>query len=483
MTFFNISALREAIDSPGLVFGTEILRKVENLRVPVCSKSYIRGEVLENEFDPSTVEWQNGATFPGALGRPFDCTIHSIEEISSEPDVRKPKFEVQLAFEKNEPAVRNFEAGDSFYVICPNAEMDVEFILARLNLTSKANLQYKFTVDEDSDKSLPDYIPSLCSIRYVLTYCLDIRRVPGRPVIRALAEYCTDPKERRRLLELCSVDGGKEFQQHVQSASISVIDLLIHFESCSPPIERLVEILPRLLPRAYTVASWDLYAKNRFRFVVSLMKTQAQNGVVYTRFGLCSGYLRSLMNGDQVQLIVKEPSKFRFPLAVKRNIALDQAPIIMIAPGTGIAPFLAFLERFRDLKQMTGAKPNSKRYLFYGSSNFDKEFIFRKEIEKLKEEGVLTDLILCESKPTDSNTPARYVYDGLGDQPKEFFDFLFSSPQPFIYACGDVKQMSRKLWDTLSNLLSQHCNLTKMEAVQYLTEWRKTEYFIEDVWS
>ncbi|CAD5218080.1 unnamed protein product [Bursaphelenchus xylophilus] len=273
MTFFNISALREAIDPPGLVFGTDVLRNVENLRVPVCSKSYIRGEVLENEFDPTTVEWQNGATFPGAVGRPFDCTVHSIEEISAEPEVRKPKFEIQLAFDANESATKNFEAGDSFYVICPNAEMDVEFLLARLNLTSKANLQYKFTVHEDSGKTVPSYIPTICSIRHILTYCLDIRRVPGRPVIRALAEYCSDPKERRRLLELCSVDGVREFQQHVQSASISVIDLLIHFESCSPPIERLVEILPRLLPRAYTVASWDLYAKNRFRFVVSLMKT------------------------------------------------------------------------------------------------------------------------------------------------------------------------------------------------------------------
>lgn len=65
------------------------------------------------------------------------------------------------------------------------------------------------------------------------------------------------------------------------------------------------------MPRAYTAASWDLFAKHRFRFVVSLLKTSAQKGVVYTRYGLCSGYLRSLLNGDQVQ-VRRYPA---FPLA------------------------------------------------------------------------------------------------------------------------------------------------------------------------
>jgi hypothetical protein len=77
------------------------------------------------------VSWQNGATFPGALGSPFEVTVHSIEEISKEADIRKPKFEIQLKFKKDEPNVERFEAGDSFYVICPNTDVDVEFLLAR----------------------------------------------------------------------------------------------------------------------------------------------------------------------------------------------------------------------------------------------------------------------------------------------------------------------------------------------------------------
>ncbi|KAI6206358.1 hypothetical protein M3Y94_00900900 [Aphelenchoides besseyi] len=275
MTSFNISALREAIDAPGLLRGAESLRSVEHLRVPQTTKTYLKAEISDEQFDQSTVEWQNGASFPGALGAPFSAVVHSTYDISTDTDIGKPKFEIQFSFNEHEPYVKHFEAGDAFYVVCPNAEIDVEFLLSRLDLTLKADLQIRLEKsDSNSEKDVPDYIPPLCSIRYMLTYCLDIRRVPGRPVIRALADYCKNTSERRRLLELCSIDGAKEFNTHVQAASISLIDLLIHFDSCTPPIERLIEILPRLLPRAYTVSSWDLYEKNRFRFVVSLMKTK-----------------------------------------------------------------------------------------------------------------------------------------------------------------------------------------------------------------
>jgi len=294
------------------------------------------------------------------------------------------------------------------------------------------------------------------------------------------------------MLELCSVEGSKEFNLHVQSASISLIDLLIHFESCTPPVERLIETLPRLLPRAYTVASWDLYQKSRFRLIVSLLKTKANNGVVYTRYGLCSGYLKSLMNGDQVQLIAKEPSKFRFPLKIKPDRTLENSSIIMIGPGTGVAPFLAFLERFRHWQQVVGeaeTAPTVKRYLFYGSSSLDTEFIFKEEIEQLKKDGILTDLVLCESKPKETNETGgggekpKYVYDALKQQPPEFWDFVLAEPQPFIYACGDVKHMSKQLWECLTGLISEHKGISKPEALAILKRMRDEEFFIEDVWS
>ena len=82
--------------------------------------------------DQINVNWQNGATFPGAQGGTFTAIVHSTADISIEGDVHKPKFEIQLGLsDADESNVAHFEAGDSFYVVCPNNEVDIEFLLTR----------------------------------------------------------------------------------------------------------------------------------------------------------------------------------------------------------------------------------------------------------------------------------------------------------------------------------------------------------------
>jgi len=117
----------------------------------------------------------------------------------------------------------------------------------------------------------------------------------------------------------------------------------------------------------------------------------------------------------------------------------------------------------------------------------NKEFIFKEELDALKHDGTLTNLVVCESRPKDpESTRPKYVYEALKQQPKEFWDFLFSSSaesQPFIYACGDVKQMSKQLWECFTDVLVEQRGVTRPEAVAVLKRLREQEFFIEDVWS
>ena len=171
----------------------------------------------------------------------------SLAEVSPESSMPKPKRSIEISILGESETVNAFmkdcDAGDSVYFIFPNPENEVNFILHRLSLIPIADNQLKLSIDSSTQKrdpKLPGYIPNPCSLRYLLTYCLDIRRAPGRPLLRIFAEYAKDDAEKRRLLELCSAQGVHEFTTFVRQAAISIVDLMIAFPSSNPPIDRLI---------------------------------------------------------------------------------------------------------------------------------------------------------------------------------------------------------------------------------------------------
>ena len=145
--------------------------------------------------------------------------------------------------------MKNCDAGDSVYFIFPNPKSEVDFILEKLGLLPIADQELSIGISsttEKRDPKIPSFIPNPCSLRYLLTYCLDFRRAPGRPLLRIFAEHANNEKEKRRLLELCSAQGVQEFTDFVRQAAISVVDLMIAFPSSTPPIDRLMGELFKL---------------------------------------------------------------------------------------------------------------------------------------------------------------------------------------------------------------------------------------------
>ena len=111
------------------------------------------------------------------------------------------------------------------------------------------------------------------------------------------------------------------------------------------------------------------------------MNFEAVNGVQFERYGVCSSYLKSLQVGDTVRVILKEPSKFRLPplsaLNSNSTLAISEVPLILIGPGTGVAPFISFFQKLLSEKISNNLNTNVKRYLFYGSADLSKEYIFK----------------------------------------------------------------------------------------------------------
>ncbi|KAH7698359.1 FAD-binding [Aphelenchoides avenae] len=481
-------------DVPSLTRGAPGLSAEANLRVPVATQPWISSTRREEIFDDSAIKWQNGDPMPGAVGSIVTAQVSEALELSPS-DMPKPKRGITLALHGRDEATQRlleeYDAGDSVYFIFPNPKVEVDLLLDRLGLLESADLQLDFASTKE-DQRVPSYVPSPSSARYIITHCLDIRRSPGRPVLRVLADYATDPAEKRRLLELCSAQGTKEFTQFVRQAGISLVDLLIAFPSVKPTLERLIELLPRLLPRPYSIASYKTTPQyeQQLRFAYSLLKFPAGNGIQFQRYGVCSGWMQTLAVGDKVQILLKEPSKFRLPPVAVPDLEVLDVPLLLIGPGTGIAPFISFLEKLSSLsKARTTPNRAVKRYVIYGSRNLEKEFLFMKELEAFRDEGLITDLVVCESgldaaSQADNGRP-RHFQDAIKRRGQEIVDFILSEeePQSLVFACGDGKGLSKDVWACFSDLFQRHLNYTPVEAIQLLTKLRKEERFIEDVWS
>lgn len=489
-TLLKASKVVWPVDKPCLVKGSGDIGK-EELQVPVAPATYLTSSVTHEKFEANTMLWQNGFDFPGANSEIFDARVVGTIELTK-PDAVTVKREIQIDIAEAVDKVC-YEPGDAFYFIAPNPREEVNFILEKMNLLVLADQKCFVRVHPRTEKrnaSLPGYIPEISSLRYIFTYCLDIRRPPSRPLLRSLAEQTRDEGEKRRLLELCSAQGSKDFATYVQQAGLSLADLLFAFPSCQPSPDRLMELLPRLQPRPYSVACSKTRWGSRLRFIYSLMLFPVENGRRYERYGLASGWLAGLKIGDYVKVMLKNPARFRLPPPSIQSPDIRQIPLIMIGPGTGIAPFLSFLQQIYELNVASDGIINVERELYFGCRRLDVDCFCRDEIEFYKREKILSHLEICESQPKDgqSNRRPKYVQDALQLRGKQIVECLTrkvsENEQPLrVYVCGDAKGMAKDVWAAFIKIIVEHSGKTEEDAKQFMEDLKNQDRYLEDVWA
>lgn len=242
---------------------------------------------------------------------------------------------------------------------------------------------------------------------------------------------------------------------------IDLVDLLqLYPVTNSNHFVEIIKILEPITPRLYSIASSPAAHPGEIHITVAKNKFNL-NGK--TGFGLASEFLSGFKPGHSFEFYIHPNNRFRLPSA--------DANIIMIGPGTGIAPFRSFIAE----REATGA--TGKNWLFFGEQHFITDFLYQSEIQNWFETGVLTKVSTAFSRDQQEKV---YVQNKMMQQGKEFFEWLQSGA--FVYVCGNKDPMSVDVENTIVTIIEKFGERSGDDAVKYLDSLKEDERYITDVY-
>lgn len=242
-----------------------------------------------------------------------------------------------------------------------------------------------------------------------------------------------------------------------------IIDVVSKKGSKAVTAEKFVALLRHLSPRLYSIASSQTEVEQEVHLTVGALTFENTEGEV--RQGGASGFLaHRLQEGQQVKVFIEDNHNFRLPTN-------PETPIIMVGPGTGIAPFRAFLQE-RDATEATG-----KNWLFFGEQTFNEDFLYQTEWQGFLKSGLLTNLDLAFSR---DQAEKIYVQDRLKEHAREIYQWLQEGAH--FYVCGDANRMAKDVQQTLIEIIGTQGKKSLEDAEQYLTELRQAKRYQRDVY-
>lgn len=244
-------------------------------------------------------------------------------------------------------------------------------------------------------------------------------------------------------------------------ADRQIVDIVKEFPA-SITAQQLVDALRPLMPRLYSIASSQAEVEDEVHLTVALVEYEKFG---FTHQGGASGYLGTrLEEGQQVKVYVEKNANFRLPTD-------PNTPVIMVGPGTGIAPFRAFMQE-REAQEAEG-----KNWLFFGNPHFTQDFLYQVEWQRFLSEGTLDKITLAFSRDQAEKV---YVQHRLLENGKEVWQWLEEGAH--FYVCGDATHMAKDVNDALLSIIAEHGGKSAEDAEQYLNDLRRAKRYQKDVY-
>ncbi|HWB51889.1 MAG TPA: sulfite reductase subunit alpha [Stellaceae bacterium] len=336
--------------------------------------------------------------------------------------------------------VLDYQAGDSLGIVARNDPGLVAAVIERLGAAPDTAVRSPDGVERPLAEALSD--------------SCEIRRVSDQ-AIEVLASRAHDRDESRVLQAMAEGYPG------VGPDNADLLDLLDAFPSARPPLSELISALDPLLPRLYSIASSPKANPGEVHLAVGVVRYRLR---ARERGGVASTFLSDrLAAGDTVSVYVNPSEGFRLPTPDK--------PVIMIGPGTGIAPFRAFLEERRAV----GAK--GRNWLFFGNPKRACDFLFEDELAGWRRDGLLTRLDTAFSR---DQAHKIYVQHRMLESAAELWAWLEDGAH--LYVCGDAARMARDVDRGLAYIVAKQGRLDAAGAKAYLARLTRDGRYQRDVY-
>ena len=366
---------------------------------------------------------------------PFSASLLVSQKITGDQSAKDVRhIEIDL-----EGSDLTYTAGDALGVWFKNDEALVAQIITKLNL------------DADTEVTVDDNAISLTAalIEFYELTGTHPAFVEGYATLTNNAELLALTEDKNAL---------RDFANNHQ-----IVDVITDSGNDEVTAENLLPLLRRISPRLYSIASSQTEVEEEVHLTIGSVLFENEQGE--KRSGGASGFLNHrLAEGAEVKVFIEDNHNFRLP-------ANPETPIIMVGPGTGIAPFRSFIQE-RDASDATG-----KNWLIFGDQTFNEDFLYQLEWQTHIKSGLLTKLDLAFSR---DQAQKIYVQDRLKENGAEVYQWLQDGAH--FYVCGDANRMAKDVHNTLIEIISEQGNKSLDDAEQELNELRKAKRYQKDVY-
>ncbi|KAH7386535.1 hypothetical protein BKA64DRAFT_145803 [Cadophora sp. MPI-SDFR-AT-0126] len=389
-------------------------------------------------------------------------------------DVREITFSV--------PGTIDYKPGDTLTIFPQNFPEDVQTLIDLMDWNSVADVPLKFQVEGCAaffDEFLVPPAPKDCwmmpksTLRDLLTVNLDITAIPQRSVLDILAHFTDDSTHKERLLEFSNPAYTDEFFDYATRPRRGILEVLQDFRSVKLPFNIVTTVFPIIRGRQYSIASGGIQKVcqqdyTRVQLLVAVVNYKTVLSKV--RRGLCTRFLAALPPGANLMVRFDGEYKFYENLDVKPKL-----PLILVAPGTGLAPCRSLIWERRELafKDIDFGR----HYLFFGGRNKDADYFYQDE---WKNKQLKVDVFPAFSR---DDPTGRKVY--VQDKIREHGDLIFRlmRANAFIFVCGSSGSMPKAVREAFVDVIAERRGQeTREDAERILGLMEKAGRYRQETW-